>query len=274
MTRQILNTLFVTNDRAYVRLDHDTLRVEDEDGARLLQAPLLHLGQIVLYGSSQMSGQAMQRCAADGRCVTFLDYAGRFKARVVGPTSGNVLLRQAQYAAHASEERARSIARSIVAAKIRNSRSLIVRGAREIVSRREALATCADAMANQLAALPDQASLDAIRGIEGMAASLYFERFGDLINRPAEEFSFRVRTRRPPRDRVNAVLSFLYALLTADCVSACEGVGLDPQFGFLHVLRPGRPSLALDLMEELRPLWVDRLTLSLINLRQLRPEHF
>lgn len=125
-----------------------------------------------------------------------------------------------------------------------------------------------------LASLPAAVTLDGVRGIEGQAAALYFDTFGAMITAPAEEFSFRFRTRRPPRDRVNALLSFLYSLLTQECLAACEGTGLDPQFGFLHALRPGRPALALDLMEEFRPSLADRLALTLINRRQLRPEHF
>jgi CRISPR-associated protein Cas1 len=222
-----------------------------------------------------MSAQAMHRCAEEGRAVNFLDYGGRFKARVVGPVCGNVLLRQAQYEAHRDEARATEIARTIVAGKIRNLRQVVARAARDLKAQEDAepLRECAEALAHLLVSLPEQADVDAIRGIEGQASALYFDAFDAMITVPSGEFAFRTRTRRPPRDRVNAVLSFLYALLSADCVAACEGVGLDPQFGFLHALRPGRPALALDLMEEFRPVLADRLALTLINRKQLRPEH-
>jgi CRISP-associated protein Cas1 len=194
----------------------------------------------------------------------------------VGPTCGNVLLRQAQYEAQRSEGQAREIARAIVAGKIRNSRQSIGREARDARSEDagDRLRTCAASLANLLESLTLQTTTDGVRGIEGQAAALYFDAFSAMITVPTDEFSFALRTRRPPRDRVNALLSFLYALLLADCTAACEGVGLDPQFGFLHVLRPGRPSLALDLMEEFRSCLADRLALTLINRRQIRPEQF
>ena len=275
MTRELLNTLFVMTPDAYVRLDHDTLRVE-AGGAKLAQVPLHHLGSLMLFGNAMISPQAMHRCAEEGRAINLMDYAGRFKARVVGPTCGNVLLRQAQYEAHRDEARAVEIARAIVAGKIKNTYQAVMRAARETKSAEDALALreCGGALRALLESLPQQKTTDNVRGVEGQAAALYFETFGAMISVPAEEFSFRLRTRRPPRDRVNALLSFLYALLTADCTAACEGVGLDPQFGFLHVLRPGRPSLALDLMEEFRSCLTDRLALTLINRKQIRPEHF
>jgi CRISPR-associated protein Cas1 len=275
MARELLNTLFVTQPECFVRLDGETLRVE-LDGEKILQVPALHLGAVVLFGHAQMSSQAMAKCVSEGREVTFLDYSGRFRCRVVGPESGNVLLRAAQYDAYLSEEKSAAIARAIVAAKIRNARQTVVRGARETSSGDNAMALRATAgeMADALSALKDTITLDEVRGIEGYAASAYFAVFGMLITAPSSEFSFHLRTRRPPRDRVNALLSFLYALLTSDCVAATTGVGLDSQFGFLHALRPGRPSLALDLMEEFRSCVVDRLALNLINRRQLKPEHF
>jgi CRISPR-associated protein Cas1 len=275
MTRELLNTLYVMTPSAYVHLDHDTLRVE-ADGSKLLQVPLLHLGSIVLFGNANMSTHAMCRCAEEGRSVILMDFAGRFKARVSGPMCGNVLLRKAQYEAQASDEKTSNIARAIVAGKVRNGRHAVLRASRDCgdAEKRKRLRACADALANMLALLPDTPDIEAIRGIEGQAAALYFDTFGDMLSVSTEEFSFKLRTRRPPRDRVNALLSFLYALLTNDCTAACEGVGLDPQFGFLHCLRPGRPSLALDLMEEFRAYLADRLVLTLINRRQIRPEHF
>ncbi len=218
----------------------------------------------------------MNRCAEDGREVTFLDFAGRFKCRVVGPVSGNVLLRKAQYDAHADASRTLEIARPIVAGKIKNSRQTLVRAARETKNAESAelLTSQAAAIAKLLISLPNMKNVDEVRGIEGQAAACYFSAFGAMITQPKAEFAFTTRTRRPPRDRVNALLSFVYSLLTSDCVAAAEGVGLDPQFGYLHVLRPGRPALALDLMEEFRSYFADRLVLTLINRRQITPSHF
>lgn len=275
MVHQLLNTLFVTADGAYVRLDGETLRV-DREGQKLLQVPSQHLGAVVLFGNAQMSSHAMAHCVKEGREVTFLDFAGRFQCRVVGPESGNVLLRVAQHQAMQDADHATRIARSIVAGKIRNARHTLARGARESTNRDYAhsLRVAAARLGDAAATLPSATSLDAIRGVEGQAAADYFQVFGDLITASPADFSFRLRTRRPPRDRVNALLSFFYALLTTDCVAAAQGVGLDPQVGYLHALRPGRPALALDLVEEFRSCVADRLVLSLINRRQLRAEHF
>jgi CRISP-associated protein Cas1 len=275
MSRQLLNTLFVTTPGAFVRLDGDTVRV-DADGNKLLQVPLLHLGSLVLFGGTSISPPLMCRCAEEGRTVTFLDWSGRFKARVVGPMSGNVLLRKAQYDAQADEARAVSIARSIVAGKIKNARQTLLRAARETKDSDAAAALNQQAtfIAGHFQSLPDMETLDGIRGIEGQTASCYFQVFGHMITGEKAAFAFATRTRRPPRDRVNALLSFMYSLLTNDCVAAVEGVGLDPQFGYLHCLRPGRPALALDLMEEFRSYLADRLVLTLINRRQIQPDHF
>jgi len=270
-----MNTLFVTHQGAFARLDGDTVRV-DANGAKLLQVPLLALGSLVFFEGASLSPPLMSRCAKDGRDITFLDFAGRFQCRVVGPLSGNVLLRQAQYAAQADAERCIAIARPIVAAKIKNARATLLRSARDTLDAANAATLLQQAayMADQLAMLPDMATLDQIRGVEGQSASCYFAAFGAMIARDKSEFAFVTRTRRPPRDRVNALLSFVYSLLTTDCASALEGVGLDPQFGYLHCLRPGRPALALDLVEEFRSCIADRLVLTLLNRRQLNPEHF
>lgn len=275
MSRELLNTLFVMTPGAYARLDGDTVRVE-ADGEKLLHAPLLHLGSVVLFGGASLSPALLMRCAEDGREVTFLDFAGRFKARVVGPTGGNVLLRKAQYDAHGSAARSLEIARHIVAGKIRNTRHVLLRGARDSKSAEDAapLQLAGQALAGLLDTLVSAPTLDHARGVEGQAAALYFDSFDLLITRDKADFAFRTRSRRPPRDRVNALLSFLYALVLGDCVAALEGVGLDPQFGYLHTLRPGRPALALDLMEEFRAVVADRLALTLMNRRQIEPTHF
>ena len=275
MTRDLLNTLFVGSENALVRLEGDTLRVETEGNAPR-KVPLIHIAAVYLFGTAHITAPAMERCAAEGRSIVFFHRGGRFRYRLSGPICGNVLLRQAQYEAQRDPVVAAHTARAFVAGKIQNQRATLLRGARD--SKNEAsrarLDAAGNALAVLLASLPAQTTLDSIRGIEGQAAAMYFDVFGSLLTVPPADFAFLHRTRRPPRDRVNAVLSFLYALLTADCNAACEGVGLDPQFGFLHCLRPGRPALALDLMEEFRPVLADRVALTLINRRELRPEHF
>ncbi len=275
MTFHLQNTLYVQTPEAQVRLDHDALVVEIDERPPT-RVPILHLHGVVLFDRARITGSALRRCAAEGCSVSFLDYRGRFAGRFVGPTSGNVLLRVAQHDAMRDDERTAEIARRIVGAKARTSRSVLMRGARDLHSEDAAARVRAGAgrIRDVLEKLQAVGSLDEIRGIEGEAAREYFGAFGTLIAVPKKEFSFTVRTRRPPRDRVNAMLSFAYALLLGECISALETVGLDPQVGYLHALRPGRPALALDLMEEYRAGWGDRLVLTLINRRQIRPEHF
>jgi CRISPR-associated protein Cas1 len=273
--QQCLNTLYVQSPEAHVRLDHDTLRVTigDEEAVRV---PLHHLGGVVLFGGASMSQGGLERCAEEGREVTFLSLNGRFRFRVDGPTSGNVLLRLAQMDAHRDQARTLEIARRSVAAKIHNSRLVLLRGARDARSEedRERLTQAVGALDGFLATATTASSVDTLRGIEGEVAAWYFSVYGRLLTVPTAEFAFAQRTRRPPRDRVNALLSFLYSILTHDCAGAVEGVGLDPQIGFLHSVRPGRLGLALDLAEEFRAGLVDRLVATLINRRQVRPDHF
>lgn len=275
MAQCLLNTLYVQHPDAHVRLEGETLRVDVED-FHLLQVPLHHLGAVVLFGTATITSGAMQQCAKDGREVTFLDFSGRFRCRVEGPTQGNVLLRVAQFDAYRDPARSLALTRRFAAGKLRNARQVLLRGAREAAdpAARQALTAAAAEQARALAGIPQVATLDDLRGLEGHAAAGYFAAFGRLITSETTEFAFTLRTRRPPRDRVNALLSFLYALLAGDCTAAVTGVGLDPQLGFLHAVRSGRPALALDVMEEFRPCLADRLALTLINRRQLRPEHF
>jgi len=272
---QLLNTLFVTTQGAYLRLDHDTVKVEVE-GEMKLQVPLHHLGGFVLFGNVLVSPFLMHRAGEDGRAITFLDHNGRFKCRLVGATSGNVLLRCAQHQTLSDTTRTTEIARNIVAGKIQNTRTVVVRAAREAASSTDtaALQSTADILAEALATLKQTGTLDEVRGVEGRAAQAYFATFNSMIRTDRETFRVQTRTRRPPRDRTNALLSFLYAVLLNDCVSAAEGVGLDPQVGYLHALRSGRPALGLDLMEEFRAFIADRLALSLINRRQVQPKQF
>ena len=273
--RQLLNTLFITTERAYAHLDHDTLKVE-ADRTTLLQAPLLQLGAVVCFGDVMLSPALLRRCAEDGRAVVWLDRNGRFKGRLEGPTSGNVLLRRAQHLALSDPERRRTIARTMIAGKLRNSRSVLLRAAREAGTLEDAgeLGRAAAEIGRILTRLPSRDDLDLLRGDEGEAARTYFGVFARMVRVDRTAFGFRERTRRPPRDRLNALLSFLYTLLRSDCVAALEGVGMDPQVGYLHALRPGRPALALDLMEELRPAVADRLALTLVNRGQLAADDF
>jgi CRISPR-associated protein Cas1 len=218
----------------------------------------------------------MARCAEDGRFVVLLDRNGRFKARIEGPVSGNVLLRCAQHEAMRNAERTLFIARNMVGGKIQNSRQIVLRGAREAddPTDAQALRSTADALANVVGRLPQCNDLETLRGIEGESARTYFSTFDRMIREERNAFKMDGRNRRPPTDPINALMSFLYALILNDCVAAVEGVGLDPQMGFLHVLRPGRAALALDLMEELRSVLADRLVLTLINRRQVSAKDF
>ncbi|MDP2817929.1 MAG: type I-C CRISPR-associated endonuclease Cas1c [Polaromonas sp.] len=272
---QLLNTLYITTPETYLRLDNDTLRVEVERETRL-RVPLHHLTAVVCFGHINLSAPLMHRLADEGIALVLLNDSGRFKARLEGAVSGNVLLRQAQFQRAADPVFTLDMARACVAGKIKNTRQVLQRGAREAKSEDEAkaLTRLADDLAASLRALPEAANLDSLRGVEGEAARQYFSGL-NLLVRPDLRESFRMdgRTRRPPRDRLNAMLSFLYAMWMNDCRSALEAAGLDPQVGFLHALRPGRAALALDLMEEFRP-WADRLALTLINRGQLSADDF
>jgi CRISPR-associated protein Cas1 len=267
---QLLNTLYVQTPRSYLHLDHETLKVKVEGEVRL-QVPLLHLGAIYCFGDVGVSTALLHRCAADGRSIVFLNYAGRFQCRVEGPVSGNVLLRQAQHAALNDPVRTLALARSFVAAKIHNTRQILLRGAREVSDPADGvpLQELASHIAEVLPRLETAPDLDAVRGLEGDVARRYFEVFNGLVREDREGFAINGRTRHPPLDRMNALLSFLYTLVTGDCSAAVEGVGLDPQVGYLHCLRPGRPALALDLVEEFRAVLADRVALTLVNRRQL-----
>jgi CRISP-associated protein Cas1 len=272
---QLLNTLYVTTPDTYLRLDNDTLRVEVERETRL-RVPLHHLSAVVCFGHTGLSAPLMHRLADEDIALVLLDDNGRFKARLEGRVSGNVLLRKAQFARAAEPAFTLDMARACVAGKIKNTRQVLQRGAREAKVEDEAkvLARLADDLAASLRALPGVNDLDGLRGVEGEAARQYFSGLNLLVRADRRaDFQMDGRTRRPPLDRFNAVLSFLYSMWMNDCRSALEAAGLDPQVGFLHALRPGRAALALDLMEEFRP-WADRLALSLINRLQLTASDF
>lgn len=273
---QIQNTLYVMTPQAYAHLDNTTIRIEVERETRL-RVPLHHIGSLVCFGNVLVSPALMHRLADEGKSLVLLDNSGRFKARLEGPVSGNILLRQAQHRAAGDPDLTLRIARALIAGKLRNSRSVIQRGAREAANPAEAqtLIRTADDLAASLRAVPAAPDLDTLRGVEGEAARGYFAALNRIVKPQARgSFALDGRTRRPPRDRFNALLSFLYAMLMNDCRSGLEAVGLDPQLGFLHAVRPGRAALALDLQEEFRSVLVDRFALTLINRGQLTARDF
>lgn len=271
----LLNTLYVTTPLSYLHLDNDTVRIEVERETKL-RVPLHHLGGIVVFGNVLVSPALIHRLADNGQSLVLLDGNGRFKARLEGPVSGNILLRRAQHEKAGDAAFTLAVARACIAGKLRNSRQVLLRGAREAKDAADAsvLARGADDLAAALRALPGAADLDVVRGVEGGAARQYFGCINFIVRADVRaDFSLDGRTRRPPRDRMNALLSFLYAMLMNDCRSALESVGLDPQLGFLHAVRPGRAALALDLMEEFRH-QADRLALTLVNRGQVQAGDF
>ncbi len=273
--RHLLNTLYVTTQGAYLARDGETVAVRVEHETRL-RVPLHTLSGIVCFGQVSCSPPLMQLCAERGVRISFLSENGRFWARVEGPVSGNVLLRRQQYRWSDDHEQSVSIARAVVIAKVANQRTVLQRALRDHpeMGGGQEVKAATDDLGRILAKLQEPHSLDSVRGMEGDAARCYFAVFDHLIVAQKEEFSFRERSRRPPLDNMNALLSFLYTLLVHDVRSALETVGLDPAVGFLHRDRPGRPSLALDLMEELRPVLADRLALSLVNRQQVKGNGF
>ena len=272
--KQLLNTLYVTTQNAYLARENETVVVRVEHETRL-RVPIHTLGGIVCFGLVSCSPPLMQLCGERNVAISFLSERGRFYARVQGPVSGNVLLRREQYRRADDLEASAEIARAVVAAKVANCRTVLLRGVRDHPDANSAaLTAAADGLARILNALREPMPLDAVRGREGEAARLYFSVWDHLITAQKEDFFFHDRNRRPPLDNVNALLSFLYTLLTHDMAAALEAVGLDPAVGFLHRDRPGRPGLALDMIEELRPGLADRLVLSLVNRQQVKGKGF
>jgi CRISPR-associated protein Cas1 len=276
--RKLLNSLYITTQGSYLSRKNETVVIR-ADGKKVAQFPLLALEAVVCFGRVGCSPFLMGSMAQAGVSLAFLSRSGRFLATVRGFAPGNVLLRRQHFRIADDSNRAVVLARDIVLAKIANSRTVLVRAARELpptdTVRLETLRKTADRL---LATVPDIrkcTDLNSLRGYEGEAARRYFEAF-DSLRSPATDpiFAFSGRSRRPPLDPVNALLSFLYTLLLQDCRAACETVGLDSCVGFLHDDRPAKPSLALDLMEEFRAPIADRFVLSLINRKQLRPQDF
>ncbi|MCX5819414.1 MAG: type I-C CRISPR-associated endonuclease Cas1c [Deltaproteobacteria bacterium] len=270
-----LNTLFVTTQGAYLAKEGETIVVKVEREIRL-RLPVHTIGGIVCFGNISCSPFLMGFCAENGVGISFLTEHGRFLARVQGPVSGNVLLRREQYRRADDPQTSADIARAVLTGKIANSRTVLQRALRDHADKMAAdeVGFAVKRLSNHLDLLNQDQPLDSLRGCEGDSAHIYFSVFDHLIVAQKETFSFQERNRRPPLDNVNALLSFIYTLLVHDIRSALETVGLDPAVGFLHRDRPGRPSLALDLMEEFRPFLADRLALSLINLRQVQDKGF
>lgn len=273
--RQLLNTLYVTSEDIYLSLDGENA-VASRDKQVVARYPLHTLQNIVSFSYSGASPALMGACADRGIGLAFCTPRGRFLARIGGENTGNVLLRREQYRTADDPERSCRIARNMIFGKLRNTRWSIERAIRDHGMRveKEALSRASRALQDLLAPVAGAEDPASIRGIEGVGAAAYFGVFDEMILNRKEDFFFHGRSRRPPLDRVNAMLSFAYSLLAHDCASALESVGLDAYVGFLHTDRPGRASLALDLMEELRPCMADRFVLTLINNRMIRPEDF
>jgi CRISPR-associated protein Cas1 len=273
--RKLLNTLYVSSQGSYLHREGETVVVEREQH-RILQLPIHTIGGIVCFGNVLCSPFLLGLCAERNVTVSFLSEYGRFIASVQGPVSGNVLLRRQQYRMADDEEATRLIAANMVSGKLANCRIVMNRTIRDHATKVDtgALRNASEKIDRMTNHILKTSSTDEVRGFEGQAAAEYFRVFNHLIIDQKDDFVFAERSRRPPLDEVNALLSFVYTLLAHDIRSALETVGLDPAVGFLHRDRPGRPSLALDVMEEFRPVIADRLVLSLINRRQIGKNGF
>ena len=271
--KKLLNTLYVTTQDTYLHKEGETVVVEKEKKV-LLRLPIHTLSGIVTFGNVMTSPYLLNLCAERGVCVSFLSESGKFLARVTGPVSGNVLLRLNQMRSYEDKRLKGEIARSFVIGKLMNARNVLMRRVRdhgETPMLKEGIEKIGDVLRRVRDSEPDASRL---RGLEGEAGSIYFGCFNELLVAQKDEFSIASRNRRPPMDPMNALLSYLYTLLAHDCRGALEGVGLDSQIGFLHEVRSGRTSLALDLMEEFRAPFVDRVAVSLVNLKQITLKDF
>ncbi|MDM7986260.1 MAG: type I-C CRISPR-associated endonuclease Cas1c [Smithella sp.] len=273
--KRLANVLYITSPDVYLSLDGESIVIkkDEHDSTHL---PLHNLENIVCFNYLGVSPMLMGACAERNIGLSFFSPHGRFLARVSGKVKGNVLLRKKQYAVSEIEGQCVPIASSFLIGKVYNQRKVIERALRDhaMLVDVQALTKSSAFLKQTLTTLPDCKSNSELMAFEGSAAKIYFGVFNHFILQQCEDFHFEERSRRPPLDNMNSLLSFLYALLTNEVVSALEGVGLDPYVGFLHTDRPGRPSLALDLMEELRPVFADRLALSLVNRRQVTGKGF
>jgi CRISPR-associated protein Cas1 len=273
--RKLLNTLYVTSPNTYLSLDGENIVILKEN-VEVSRIPLHNLEGIVAFGYTGASPALMGACAKRNIALSFMKQSGRFLARVVGEVRGNVTLRKAQYRLSDSIEESNKIAKNFMLGKIYNARWVIERATRDYAVRLDVdkLKKVSRTLVNSLKLIEQSENLDQLRGYEGEAAAQYFSVFDDLILQQKENFYFNCRNKRPPLDNVNAMLSFVYTLLAHDVAAALETVGIDPYVGFLHRDRPGRVSLALDMMEELRSVYADRFVISLINKREINATGF
>ncbi len=299
MPEIIQNTLYLTTNGTFVSRDHLTLQVKvplGPSGApataedlkseisnfKSLSIPIHHLESLCAFGQVTITPPALDLCWDHGVAVHFLSEWGYLQARLTGVADTSVTLRRAQFRAADDPARCAAIARQIIAGKLQNSRNSLLRGAREseISNFKSQIEEAADALARQIRRLAEfeisnlPSQMDTLRGAEGMGSATYFGVFALLLKQQRDLFAFTTRSRRPPRDRINCLLSFLYALVRHDCIAALTSIGLDPFVGFLHAERPNRPALALDLMEEFRPWLADRLAVTLVNRQQIGPDDF
>jgi len=273
--KKLGNVLYITTPESYLTLDGENIVVK-KDESTSVRLPLHNIENIVCFNWQGTSPALMGACAERDIGLCFLTPSGRFLARIAGKAKGNVLLRKKQYDISEKEGECLSIAKSFLLGKLFNCRAVIERALRDhaMIVDVQRLETASAALKETLTAVPACTSVNDLVGLEGNAAKIYFSVFDHLILQQRDDFFFKERSRRPPLDKMNALLSFLYALLVNEAASALEAVGLDPHVGFLHQVRPGRPSLALDLIEELRPVFGDRLALSLVNRKQISGKGF
>jgi CRISPR-associated protein Cas1 len=273
--KKLLNTLFVTTPDTYLALDGENIIVK-KDGEILRRYPLHNLEAVCTFGYAGISPALMGSCAERNIAMTFMTSNGRFLARVIGEDRGNVILRKEQYRISDDERRSALIARNFIFGKVYNSKWILERAARDHPLRLDMgrMKRITSSLSETLKLVRQVEDLDVLRGMEGTAATQYFSVFDDLILQQKDEFVFQGRSKRPPLDKVNALLSFVYALLANEVSAALEAVGLDAYVGFLHRDRPGRASLALDMMEELRGVCADRLVLTLINKKMVTASGF
>lgn len=269
--KKLLNNLYITTDGSYVHKERETLVIEQES-EKVFQLPFHSIQNMFCFGRIMVSPALMAACGEKGIGISFFTGYGKFQSRVQGPQSGNVLLRRAQY--READNAPQTLARLFIAAKLVNCRNIIMKHQRNH-GKAEQLEKLAKYLADNLKRLERSNDVDQMRGIEGDSAASYFACFNSLIVEDMrEKFQFSGRTKRPPLDRVNALLSFVYTLLTHEIASALQGVGIDPYVGFLHADRSGRVSMALDMLEEFRAWWCDRFVLTLINRKQISPDDF
>ena len=273
--RKLLNNLYITSPNVYLSKDGENIVARTDEGESF-RVPIHNIENIICFNHTGASPALMGHCAKSGIGLSFLTPNGRFLARISGPVSGNVLLRRTQYRWADDLQQSQTLASQFILGKVVNSRVVLQRAIREYqdVKGFSEVKKVSDDLRKSYGSIVNAESLETLRGIEGKNAQIYFSVFDCLIRNQKADFYFSERNRRPPMDRVNSLLSLVYSLLRHEVQSALESVGLDPAVGFLHRDRPGRPSLALDIMEELRPVLADRLVLSLINRKQVKPQGF